>query len=210
MNTRPAVGRVVGDPRLHRPRERDRIDQRIQDHPPHPPREHVGVGLTEERAIRLTAVMQTPVADQAPQVVQIANRVRGRDVRQQPAAARLAAPRIPDRLGHVAPGLQRRRRDRPIGTPEAQHAPLIGEATNMRAGARTAGIPADDVEPPSRQPVEGRPGGAHVRRPRHAGAAEIHEQRPDPPAPVAGAIANYRQRNRRSGRHHAPGAHGGA
>ena len=148
------------------------------------------------------------LADQAPQVVQIANRVRGRDVRQQPAAARLAAPRKPDRLGHVAPGLQRRRRDRPIGAPEARHAPLIGKATDMSAGARAAGIQAD--EPPSRQPVEGRPGGAHVRRPGHAGAAEVHEQRPDPPAPVAGAIANYRQRNRRSGRHHAPGAHGGA
>ena len=80
----------------------DRIDHAVQDHRPHPVREHVGVGLAEKRAVGEAAIGQLAIADQLAQIVEVADRIGGGDVGQQGAAQRLAPPRIVDGLGHVA------------------------------------------------------------------------------------------------------------
>jgi len=96
------VGEAAGRERGGPGRIGDRIDGALENHRGHAAGEHVGIGLADRGAGEHAEEGEPSIADEPPQAVEVADRVGGRDVSEQIAVARAAAPRE-RRLGQVAP-----------------------------------------------------------------------------------------------------------
>ena len=197
---------VAADPRRERDRRAvtgsgrpgDRIEDAVDDHRPDPVREHVRVGLTEDRPVGDAGVVQLRVADGLAQHVHIPGDIGGRHVSCDAAAA-LGAGRVDEEVC-VHPQLLfsgiGRKRDR-----QEERAPLpVGTEAPKRGAARDpARVEADEIEPRAHLVgVEGRPSKNRVDDARAAGPARVEEQRTDPMSLVSGRQPDDPERDRRA------------
>ena len=188
-----AVSDVGGQGRLRFARRLDRILDAVEYHGAHPAREHVRIGLAEEGAVGEAQIGELRVADEPAQVVEIAGVVPGRDVGEKLTAEGGTALSERHGLGNIALRRRGAGRELPVAPPEARLALRVRKAAHGRAGAGTARIPADDVEPPLDQRVENCPSRPHIVNAGLTGAAEVDEQRTDPLIRSGGEVADNRQ-----------------
>src|SRR5919109_766787 len=144
-------------------------------------------------------------------MVEVAGRVGGRDMGQQPAAELAAAPRKRDAPTHGALRGCPREGDRGNG-PEALLASRAAEAAHPSAGISAARFPADDVEAPAADRIDTLVVTLQQPEAGVARAARVDERRADPLVGLAGQVADHREADRAAlgaipvERHSDPGA----
>ena len=168
---------LAGPKRLEAER---RIDRPIEPHRPDPRREELRVGRADERAIREPEVGQLRLAQGRPDPVKVTRDRVGREVGEVLGVALLAGPRVRLRVGHERGQLPRVVRGR-----VERGAPVkVVDAADRAARVDAARVEADQVEPLAelaRERLGSLPDELDARA---AGAAGIHDQRPNPPGRV--------------------------
>ena len=159
-NTRPSSARLPASQAVGPARVGDRVDDAVEHHRAHAAGEQVRVGLADHRAARSRRDGEPALAEEPAQAVEVARRVRGRDVREQRAGTLAAAPR--ECLGprEVAERVGRGRGHRPA-LPEARPRGGAAEAAHGGAAERPSPRRRSGRGPwrrgPSRPPAPRRP-----------------------------------------------------
>ena len=174
----------------------DRVEHAVDDERAKVVREHVGVGLAQERAVRDAVVGELRVPYRLAEDVEVTRHVRGRHVIDDVASALRA--RVDEVKVRRHPGVLLLRRQRERKRRE-ERLPLLrgAEAAQRRASRDAARIEADEVEPrPHLVREEERTGAQSEVDTRTARPAGIQEQRADPVRRVGRGEADESDRDR--------------